>query len=241
MKPLILIALLFAAKLPAQNNEGYPAPPPGAPTAACSMDGVDASTPVRIVLGPDPVTYAFACARHPGKPCIGGKLDPGLVVSVAATSGDWSCVSGGDSTSGWVPASRLAELPTTPAVPLSDWLGWWRDGPPSPKVESDRILISRGSAPGTLHVSGRAYWYGANDNVHFGELEPTDAKPVGPYLHIVSSACIVDLHFNPANHTYTACDNANCGGMNVRFSGAWSRFTPTKRSHLKPTSNRSKN
>ena len=241
MKLLLPIALLFPLSSLAQSAEGYPAPPLGAPTTACSMDSVDASTPVRILAGADPVPYAFACAQHPGKPCIGGTLSPGLVVNVAATTGAWSCVSGGDSTSGWVPTARLAELPTTPAVPLKDWLGWWRNGPSTPEAKSDRILITPGSSPGTLRVSGRAYWYGANDNVHLGELSPTDAKPIGPYLHIVCSVCIVDLRFNPANHTFTAYDNAGCGGMNVRFSGTWTRFTPATRPKPKSAPNLSRN
>jgi hypothetical protein len=241
VKPLLLIALLLPLSSLAQSDDGYPAPPAGAPTAVCSTDSVDASTPVRILVGTQPVPYAFACGQHPGKPCIGGTLPPGLVVSVAATSGDWSCVSGGDSTSGWVPTARLAELPATPALPLKDWIGWWRAYRSPPGSKGDRILITPGTPPGTLHVSGRAYWYGANDNVHLGELSPTDAKPIGPYLHIVSSPCIVDLHFNPTNRTFTAYDNALCGGMNVRFTGTWARFTPATRPKSKLAPNLSRN
>jgi hypothetical protein len=232
MKSILLPTLLLQLATVAQTTTptGYPAPPPGAPEIACSTDGVDASAPVRILLGPDPVPYAFGCAQH-GKPspCIGGTLNPGLVVSVAATSREWSCIPA-DGVSGWVPASRLAELPTTPAVPLKDWIGWWHSPPFTPNQNNDRLLITPGAAPGTLHVGGRAYWYGANDDVHFGGMN-ADAKPIGPYLHIVEgdtlSGCILDLHFDPANHTFTAYDNANCGGMNVRFSGKWTRFSPS--------------
>jgi hypothetical protein len=117
---------------------------------------------------------------------------------------------------------------------LKDWIGWWHNPPLVPHEENDRILITPGSAPGTLRISGRAYWYGANDNVHLGQINPADAKPIGPYLHIFDSGCIVDLHFNPANHTFTTYDNAGCGGMNVRFSGTWTRFTPTARPKPKP-------
>jgi hypothetical protein len=235
MKSPIPFLLLAALAAPGQTTavSGYPAPPAGAPSAACSLDNLPASSPVRILLGPKPIPYAFACGQHTdNKSCIGGKLDPGLVVSVGATSGAWSCVSGGDSTSGWVPTFRLAELPTTPQVPLSDWIGWWRNGPSTPFAKNDRLLITRSAAPGVLHISGRAYWYGGGDNVHFGGIN-ADAQPVGPYLHVVGddtlSGCILDLHFNPAPHTFSAYDNANCGGMNVRFSGTWSRFTPTTR------------
>ena len=232
MKSILLPALFLQLVAPAQTTTptGYPAPPPGAPEIACSMDGVDASAPVRILLGPEAVPYAFGCAQHgkPG-PCIGGTLNSGLVVSVGATSGAWSCVPGGG-VSGWVPTSRLAELPTTTAVPLKDWIGWWHNPPFTPNQNNDRLLITPGTAPGTLHISGRAYWYGANGNVHFGGIN-ADAQPVGPYLHIVEgdtlSSCVLDLHYNLSTYTFSAYDNASCGGMNVRFSGEWSRFTPS--------------
>jgi hypothetical protein len=148
MKSLILVALLLPLSSPAQTNDSYPAPPAGAPTAACSMGGADASTPVRILLDPNAIPYAFACAQHPGKPCIGGKLNPGLVVIVGPSVGTWSCVSGGDSTSGWVPTATLAELPTAPKVPLSDWVGWWHNAPDTPGVKGNRLLITRGTVSG---------------------------------------------------------------------------------------------
>jgi len=240
--------LLFAALLPlaaraeVNRETGYPAPPPGAPTAACSLDDVPSTAPVRIVRGNGPVPYAFACAQHgTDKPCIGGNVNPGVIVTVAASSGEWSCVSGGDSTSGWVPTSSLAELPTAPKVPLQQWIGWWHNRPDTPSAKSDRLLITRGSLPGSLRVSGRAYWYGLNGNVHFGQLSPTEAKPSGPYLHLVEgdtlSGCVLDLHFDPARHTLHSYDNSNCGGMNVRFSGTWIRFTPKARHFQKPLRN----
>jgi len=238
MKSVLLVTALLPAVAGAHIDaqRGYPAPTPGAPTTACSLDDVPSTAPVRIIRGNGAVPYAFACAQHgTEKPCIGGNLNPGLVVTVAASSGEWSCVSGGDSTSGWVPTSSLAELPVTPKVPLEDWIGWWHNGPDTRRVKSDRLLITRGSSPGTLRVSGRAYWYGINHNVHFGQLNSTEAKPSGPYLHLVEgdnlSGCVVDLHFDSARHTLNSYDNANCGGMNVRFSGTWTRFMPVAGRH----------
>ena len=233
MRSLLLFAAIlpFAARAQINRDVGYPGPPPGAPTAACSVSDLPATAPVRIVRGNSPVPYAFACSQHGAdKPCIGGKLSPGLVVTVAASSGGWSCVSGGDSTSGWVPTSSLAELPVTPKIPLQQWIGWWRDAPGITSAKSDRLLITRGSSPGSLRVSGRAYWYGINGNVHYGQLNSTEARASGPYLHLVEgdnlSGCVVDLQCDSARHTLNSYDNSNCGGMNVRFSGTWTRFTP---------------
>jgi len=121
-------------------------------------------------------------------------------------------------------------------VPLQDWIGWWRDSPGT----RDRLLITAGSSPGTLRVSGRAYWYGINRNVHYGQLNSRDATPSGPYLHLVESdtlsGCVVDLHFDPARHSLRSYDNSNCGGMNVHFSGTWTRFTlsPGRHKYFSP-------
>ena len=43
---------------------------------------------------------------------------------------------------------------------------------------------------------------------------------------MIPDACVLDLVYRPAAHTFDALDNAQCGGMNVRFTGTWSRFTP---------------
>jgi hypothetical protein len=80
------------------------------------------------------------------------------------------------------------------------------------------------------NISGRAYWYGINDVVHFGEVQ-ADAAPIGVYLHAVESSpsgtgCVVDLKFDLTTHTLTAYDNMQCGGMNVRLARTWARFTP---------------
>jgi hypothetical protein len=163
--------------------------------------------------------------------CITGTLDPGIVVSAGPAQNGLTCVSGGDSTSGWVPTARLAPVPADPHASLSQWLGWWHQGTETPGQKNDRLLITRAKSPGLLHVSGRAYWFGANDDVHFGEVI-ADAKPSGNYLHAVQgddlSGCVVDLKYDPASHTISAYDNMRCGGMNVRFSRTWTKFTPSR-------------
>ena len=114
-----------------------------------------------------------------------------------------------------------------------EWLGWWHSGREIRGVKADRLLITRKPGSELLHISGRAYWYGLGDDVHFGEVQ-ADAAPIGLYLHAVqpfsSGGCVVDLKLDPATHTLHAYDNMQCGGMNVRFDGTWERFLPKKRS-----------
>ena len=103
---VLLSALLSSISSPgaapqATSSDGYPAPPADAPTAACSQSDLPASSPVRILAGSGRIPYAFACAqRLRAGACVGGSLDPGLVVAVGPSSGSWSCVTGGDSTAG---------------------------------------------------------------------------------------------------------------------------------------------
>ena len=144
----------------------------------------------------------------------------------------WACVTGGDSTSGWVPVRNLSPVPATPQSLISEWLGWWRRGKDVKGVKNDRLLITSDPGSNVLHVSGRAYWYGLNDNVHLGSIQ-ADATPVGVYLHAVEATggCVLDLKLDQTTHTLKGYDNEQCGGMNVRFSGTWTHFKPVQSAH----------
>jgi len=202
------------------------------PVSACDLSNLPAATPIRILQGSGPIPYSFACGVRGSGTCIAGKLDPGLLVIAGPEKSGWTCVSDGDATFGWVPTSRLASVPSNPRIPLSQWIGWWHRGKPTPGVKNDLLLITRGKSPGALNVSGRAYWYGLGDDVHFGQVN-VEAAPVGPYLHLVEgddlNSCVLDLKYDLAKQTIAAHDNARCGGMNVRFWGVWTRFSPSSR------------
>lgn len=234
---IVAIPLLATIAVGAQTPLSRVLPPqtliPGAPTIACSFPSIDANIPIRITTGDGPIQYQFACGvnRPPGV-CAINTLAPGLIVNPGAEQSGWACVTGGDSTSGWIGVEHLASVPITPHVALAEWLGWWRHGDDVKGRKNDRMLITRQPASNVLHVSGRAYWYGLNDNVHFGEVQ-ADATPIGVYLHAVESSpggCVVDLKLNPATHTVKVYDNMQCGGMNVRFGGTWTHFTPKQHS-----------
>jgi hypothetical protein len=232
-----ILILLAALVVGAQTTSlGLPpqTPIPGAPTVACEFPDIDADTPIRITTGDGRIPYQFACGHNrPSGECAVNTLPPGLIVNLGAEQNTWACVTGGDSTSGWIPADRLSPVPATPDAGLTEWLGWWRSGREVRGVKNNRLLITRKAGSNSLHISGRAYWYGPGDNVHFGEVQ-ADATPVGLYLHAVqpfsSGGCVVDLKLDPATRTLQAYDNMQCGGMNVRFGGTWERFLPKKRS-----------
>lgn len=225
------VSSIAFAQTPRPNAMPSQVPVPGAPTAKCEFFDIDVDGPIRITAGTRPIPYQFACGHNrPAGVCAQNFLSPGLVVSLGAEKNGWACVTGGDSTSGWVPADRLAPVSRMPRVPITGWVGWWRHPNEAKGVKNDRLLITRVSGTNLLHVSGRAYWYGSKDDVHFGEVK-AKGTPIGLYLHAVEPSdvgvpCVVDLKYDLTTRKLTAYDNTQCGGMNVRFSGEWQRFTP---------------
>ena len=211
-----------------------------APTDHCDFHGGRNDAVVREISRPAPAPYHFACGVRGSSTCIAGTLPAGLVVSVDREENGWSCVTGGDSTSGWVETSRLIPLPAEPKIPLPEWVGWWRQGKRVHGLKSDVLLLTSGRAPGSLRVSGKAYWYGpVVDGApveHFGQVNG-EAVPVGNHLHVVEEnadndhGCVVDLTLvrteGPAH--LVAYDNMQCGGANVRFGRSWERFTPKRK------------
>ena len=212
---------------------------PTVPTAKCDFHGARADAPLRQISGGG-TPYWFACGVRKGAACIAGSLPAGLVVSVDHEESGWSCVTGGDSTSGWVDTARLEGVPSEPKIPHDDWLGWWHQFEPTKEMADggDVLLLTTGSTPGSIRVSGRAIWYGAvvdgHPVEHFGQVNG-EAVPVGRHLHVVEenggetgNGCVLDLSMDNSGKmpTLTAYDNSQCGGMNVNFGGRWTRFTP---------------
>lgn len=234
-RSILTLLLIAAIAVTAQMPRSRTLPPqiliPGAPTVSCNFPSINANDPIRITVGDAPIPYQFACGHNrPIGVCAIGTLPPGLIVNLGAEQGGWACVTGGDSTSGWIPAEHLAQVPANPHVPLTEWLGWWRQGNDVKGETNDRLLITRHLGLNVLHVSGRALWYGLNGVVHSGMVQ-ADGTPIGIYLHAVASpgGCVVDLKLDPHTHTLQAYDNMQCGGANVRFDRTWNHFTPKRR------------
>ena len=228
---LLLIAV-FGWGAWAQDKE-MPATPPA---QQCEYDGSRGNESLRIVDGADDARFFFSC--HTGNPnagptgCIESTLPVGLVISVDREDEKWACIHSEGRLSGWMPADRLGPLPTAPAPPVDEWIGWWRRSSDSPGRKNSRILITRGKDDHVLHVSGRAYWYGLNQSVNFGQVK-AEAVPVGRYLHVVEKpdgGCVVDLQLtrDERGAKLQVKDNEGCGGMNVRFMGEWRKFNPAR-------------
>jgi hypothetical protein len=113
------------------------------------------------------------------------------------------------------------------ADPVSVWEGWWQHPNNPPGRKADRLLLTPGTEPGSLQVSGRAYWYGGADVVHYGQING-QATPAGNQLHIDAEGCALDLTLSTieGHPELTGSDNGRCGGMNVSFAGEWQKFTP---------------
>ena len=136
--------------------------------------------------------------------------------------GDYSCAwyspKSGRPTVGWIKTAdlRFNNLFGDPTERL--WIGEWTYG-------GNGIEFTENKLPGNLNVTGNATWVGANPgNVHVGELdgryEPKngvinysdgdDEFDCKATMRLLGSYLIVG-------------DNLKCGGVNVTFSGVYTR------------------
>jgi hypothetical protein len=132
---------------------------------------------------------------------------------------------------GWLPASAIVPE-TPPPITLADWLGKWS------QVEAT-ITFKPGSKAGTLSISGDATWGSLDPErvklgaIHVGNIEGT-TSPNGADLSFAmgengtlpvdkggESDCKVWMR--RLGPYLLVSDNNNCGGMNVSFSGIYSR------------------
>jgi hypothetical protein len=114
-----------------------------------------------------------------------------------------------DGDGGWVAKSDVALEPQQPTAQpsIAAWTGQWRD-------DDDRIRISRqGNA---LTFDGHASWAEQN----FGSFGGT-ATPSGATAAVTDDACTVTMRL--LGPYLVVDDNAECGGMNVRFTGVYRR------------------
>lgn len=120
----------------------------------------------------------------------------------------------GGGSSGWVDKTHLQTLPlATPK--LKDWAGDWHNG------DNNLRIRARG---GQLYVKGNAFWPSANPadwpSTHLGEIEAS-ATPKGATITLRDDICHMDVHW--LGDALVVSDNAECGGMNVRFNGVYQR------------------
>jgi len=149
---------------------------------------------------------------------------PGDTLLTGAASGSYVCAffpgkNGGSA--GYVRQDEIAPGPLIAITPLAAWTGEWRSG--------DNSIALRADGP-RLTASGSAYWPSANPSLkerpggpNLGEMSGT-AIPQGNTVVFAGqdpSDCRVTLTLVPP--FLLAVDNANCGGMNVSFTGVYRR------------------
>ena len=71
-----------------------------------------------------------------------------------------------------------------------------------------------------MRVRGNAFWHGLGDDVHEGEIAAS-AAPQGDHVVFVEEDCTVRATL--AGRYLIVADNENCGGMNVRLDGGYTR------------------
>jgi len=114
-----------------------------------------------------------------------------------------------DGDGGWIAKTDVAVEASQPSrtPPVSAWVGRWRD-------DDDWIHITRKG--NVLSLTARASWARQN----FGDFEGT-AVPAANKLETSDDVCKVWMTL--VGSYLVVDDNGQCGGMNVRFTGVYTR------------------
>lgn len=168
---------------------------------------------------------ADGCSSKPTD-CSGwGYVIPGDVLITGNTHGTYVCAfypnrHGGSA--GWVERARLLSLPVNNSPALKAWTGLWKDGDDtiSIRLQGDQLV-----------AKGSAFWPSANPPAEVAPGGPNvgdfdgQSKPIGNVVKFSDGgggdSCHVTLRL--IRDVLLVSDNANCGGMNVRFDGVYRR------------------
>lgn len=118
---------------------------------------------------------------------------------------------------GFVPVENLALLNEDTELSPEFVIGKWN-------YESDSIQIKAGSG-GSLSAEGAAY-YQTSETVNEGSLSASASVVAGQQELVFKegsdeTSCVVKLHRR--GPYLVASDNSNCGGLNVRFDGIYTK------------------
>lgn len=191
---------------------------PKPPSAQCD---VPADAPLALVTGSKP-----AGLSNPNAPSMKFTVPAGQPVAVGKRDGDWTCVGHYGFGYGWMLTSRLEPVRPDLHPPITAWTGIWTPlgVRKQPRGAATQLAISTGAPPGSLKVSGQAYWFGAVVNgervTHEGAVDG-EAAPGENRLHLVDGTC--EVHLTLVGSFLNVRDNGECGGMNVTFTGVWQK------------------
>jgi len=114
---------------------------------------------------------------------------------------------------------------TPTSNPDQFWIGTWTSG-------SNELTISKGASQDDevqLLISGEAFWFGRNDNVHTGAIEGV-LQGRGDQRWVIGEGifegCEVRLQRLESDEVQVE-DNLKCGGLNVTFAGDYQKKLST--------------
>lgn len=148
-------------------------------------------------------------------------LVPGNEVIVNRVRGDFACAwfspLKGLPTVGWLKVSDLAISSRARNNGTRAWLGEW-------VYEDNGIEFTDNKLAGFLNVTGNATWIGLNDNVHVGEIDGRYAPENGVIDYSDGDDefdCKMTMRL--LGRYLVVADNLKCGGLNVSFSGIYTK------------------
>ena len=128
----------------------------------------------------------------------------------------YSAIKGGP-TVGWLKVSDLAIAAPARSTGTKTWLGEWL-------YEENGIEFTDNKLAGFLNVTGSATWKGLGDNVHVGEIDGRYAPENGVINYSDGDDeydCKITMRL--LGSYLIVADNLKCGGVNVTFSGVYTR------------------
>ncbi len=147
------------------------------------------------------------CLDHPKIPIDSGPFE------LLGTVDGWSCLVQNGPGYVWVRTANVKPIVLDPHPTLSAWLGRWVRGEGYVNISSDD-----GSQ---LQMEGKNTWHGLGDVIHFGQIVFENVRPSENPITLDKDGCEVTMTL--AGSYLLLHDNEGCGGMNVRFQGAWKR------------------
>ncbi len=129
----------------------------------------------------------------------------------------WSCVERSGPGTMWVRSKNVKSVVPDSQPSLAAWIGHWVQG-------DGYIDISSGDGR-RVKIQGQNDWRGIGGVVHTGQISFHVAPTTNP-LALADGGCDVTMIL--AGDYLLLHDNMGCGGMNVRFQGAWKRSTNPK-------------
>ncbi len=149
-------------------------------------------------------------------------LVPGDHILVGKRIADWACVRyerrKRESVS-WIPLKNVTLLPAPPLHPVRDWVGLWSNGLSTIRLSPAKTGAGQLQMASSLRWNGGVGPDGERRMNHGGMTGSVDVQ--GAKATAAERDCEVAL--TRIGDYLVADDNGNCGGLNVRHTGVYSR------------------